>query len=223
MKGTVTAVTGIDTGIGKTFVTGLLAAGLLGKGRKVITQKIVQTGCAGIPEDIVEHRRLMGTGLQDVDREGITCPYVFSYPASPHLAARMEGAEIDIMRIRRMTFTLQRNYEIVLLEGAGGFLVPLTPDLLFADYLRDAGYGVILVTVPRLGSINHTLLSIESCMKRGIAIRAVIYNHYQDAGPEITGDTKDVIVRFLAREGSSAPVVSLRDGVFEHEVIWSLF
>ncbi len=223
MKGTVTAVTGIDTGIGKTFVTGLLAAGLLGKGRKVITQKIVQTGCAGIPEDIVEHRRLMGTGLQDVDREGITCPYVFSYPASPHLAARMEGAEIDIMRIRRMTFTLQRNYEIVLLEGAGGFLVPLTPDLLFADYLRDAGYGVILVTVPRLGSINHTLLSIESCMKRGIAIRAVIFNHYQDAGPEITGDTKDVIVRFLAREGSSAPVVSLRDGVFEHEVIWSLF
>ncbi len=223
MKGTVTAVTGIDTGIGKTFVTGLLAAGLLGKGRKVITQKIVQTGCAGIPEDIVEHRRLMGTGLQDVDREGITCPYVFSYPASPHLAARMEGAEIDIMRIRRMTFTLQRNYEIVLLEGAGGFLVPLTPDLLFADYLRDAGYGVILVTVPRLGSINHSLLSIESCMKRGIAIRAVIYNHYQDAGPEITGDTKDVIVRFLAREGSSAPVVSLRDGVFEHEVIWSLF
>ncbi|TLU88531.1 MAG: ATP-dependent dethiobiotin synthetase BioD [Chlorobium sp.] len=223
MKGTVTAVTGIDTGIGKTFVTGLLAAGLLGKGRKVITQKIVQTGCAGIPEDIVEHRRLMGTGLQDADSEGITCPYVFSYPASPHLAARMEGAEIDIMRIRRMTFTLQRNYEIVLLEGAGGLLVPLTPDLLFADYLRDAGYGVILVTVPRLGSINHTLLSIESCMKRGIAIRAVIFNHYQDAGPEITGDTQDVIVRFLAREGSSAPVVGLRDGVFEHEVIWSLF
>ena len=75
MKGSVVAVSGIDTGIGKTYATGLLAKALLEEGRNVITQKIVQTGCEGVAEDVVEHRRIMGIGLQDVDREGFTSPY----------------------------------------------------------------------------------------------------------------------------------------------------
>ncbi|NTV98691.1 MAG: ATP-dependent dethiobiotin synthetase BioD [Chlorobiaceae bacterium] len=209
MKGAVIAVSGIDTGVGKTFVTGRLAAALIAEGRKVITQKIVQTGTAGIPEDIREHRRLMGSPLLDADREGLTCPYIFSYPSSPHLAARLEGREIDIMNIRRATFALQRQYEIVILEGAGGLMVPLTGELLFADYLRDAGYPLLLVTLPRLGSINHTLLSIEACMKRGIPLKAVIYNRFEDPGEPISGETKEVIMRWLGRWGFSTPVIDL--------------
>ena len=89
MKGSVLAVSGIDTGIGKTYATGLIAKALLRQGKAVITQKIVQTGCEGVAEDILKHRHLMGIGLQDVDREGLTSPYVFRYPASPHLSGRM--------------------------------------------------------------------------------------------------------------------------------------
>ncbi|NTV60741.1 MAG: ATP-dependent dethiobiotin synthetase BioD [Chlorobiaceae bacterium] len=223
MKGIVIAVSGIDTGIGKTFVTGRLAAALIEDGRKVITQKIVQTGTEGIPEDIIEHRRLMGTGLLDEDREGLTCPYMFSFPSSPSLAAHLEGREIDVMNIRRATFALQRRYEIVLLEGAGGLMVPLTGELLFADFIRDAGYPVLLVTLPRLGSINHTLLSIEACMKRGIPLKSVIYNRYRDPGDPISGNTREVIRDILRRWGSSAPVIDLGDEGFKRNEIRALF
>ena len=94
-------VTGIDTGIGKSVATGLMARWLAQRGRTVITQKLVQTGCRGpVAEDIAVHRRLMGTGLLDVDRDGTTCPCIFAYPASPHLAARLEGRVVDIGRHR---------------------------------------------------------------------------------------------------------------------------
>ena len=219
MKGSVVAVSGIDTGIGKTYATGLLAKALLMLGKSVITQKIVQTGCEGVAEDVVEHRRLMGIGLQDVDREGVTSPYVFRYPASPHLAARLEGAEVDILHIRRATYALQKRYDLVLLEGVGGLLVPLAHDLLFADYIRDAGYGLLLVTGPRLGSINHTLLSIEACVKRGIVIKGVIYNFLYGTDTMIADDTREVIRHYLKKEGSAAPVVDLTGGEFDPDAI----
>ncbi len=219
MKGSVVAVSGIDTGIGKTYATGLLAKALLQNGRNVITQKIVQTGCEGVAEDVVEHRRIMGIGLQDVDREGFTSPYVFRYPASPHLSARMEGVEIDVLHIRRATFALQKRYELVLLEGVGGLMVPLTHDLLFADYISNAGYELLLVTGTRLGSISHTLLSIEACLKRGIVIRGVMYNRFQSTEKVIADDTREIIMHYLNKAGSSAPVIDLRDGLLEEDAL----
>ncbi|MBV5303266.1 MAG: ATP-dependent dethiobiotin synthetase BioD [Chlorobium sp.] len=222
MKGSVIVISGIDTGIGKTFVTGLLGRALLLQGRNVITQKIVQTGCEGVSEDILEHRRLMGVELQDADREGLTCPYLFRYPASPHLAARMEGREIDPLHIRRATLALQKRYELVLLEGVGGLLVPLAPELLFADYIRDSGYGLLLVTSPRLGSINHTLLSIEACVKRGITIRGMIYNSFQSVDKLIADDSRDVIQHSMKKAGCSAPLINLRDGVLDSDALQRL-
>ncbi|MEI8032440.1 MAG: dethiobiotin synthase [Chlorobiaceae bacterium] len=212
MSGSVLAVSGIDTGIGKTYVTGMLSRALQELGVAVITQKIAQTGCSGVAEDIVEHRRLMGIPLQDVDREGHTCPFLFSYPASPHLAARLESKEIDLLQLGRSTALLQQQYEMVLLEGAGGLLVPLTPDCLFADYIRDEGYPLVLVTAPRLGSINHTLLSIEACMQRGLVIRAVVYNRFGEADPVIAADTREVISRQLKKAGCRVPLIDLVEG-----------
>ena len=226
MKGSVIAISAIDTGVGKTFATGLLAKALLQQGRKVITQKIVQTGCDGIAEDILEHRRLMGIDVQDVDREGLTCPYVFRFPASPHLAARMEGKAIDLLQIRRATFALQKAYEVVLMEGVGGLLVPLATDLLFADYIASAGYGLLLVTTPRLGSINHTLLSIEACAKRGIALRGIIYNMVGEVNREvdhfIADETRNVIIHYLNKAGYSTPLIELRAGEFDAEALKQL-
>jgi dethiobiotin synthetase len=210
MKGRVIAVSGIDTGIGKSAATGHLARALASTGLRVITQKVAQTGGEGISADIGAHRRIMGIGLQPADLDGTTCPYVFPFPASPHLAAARQGQEIDLLVIRRSTFMLQKQYDLVLLEGAGGLLVPLNDSLLLADYLRDAGYPLVLVTSPRLGSINHTLLSLEACRSRGIELRALVYNRFCQEDDAIADDTRRVIARWLHRNGMDAvPVIDL--------------
>ncbi len=210
MSGRVVAVSGIDTGVGKTVATGWLARTFSDAGVRTITQKIAQTGVVGISEDIAVHRELMGIGLQPADLDGTTCPYVFRHPASPHLAAAMEGGRIDVAVVRRLTFRLQQQYELVILEGAGGLLVPLDDELLYADYLRDAGYGLVLVTSPRLGSINHTLLSLEACLSRGIPVSCVLYNRFGLFDEAIAADTRQVISHALQRYGMQAvPLVDL--------------
>jgi dethiobiotin synthetase len=216
MRGAVTVISGIDTGTGKTVATGLLARAVLDRGVSVITQKLVQTGCPGrIAEDILEHRRLMGCELTEEDLQGVTSPCVFAYPASPHLAARLENRPVDVMAIRRSTFRLQHRYTTVLLEGAGGLLVPLSPDLLLADYIRDAGYPLLLVSSSRLGSINHTLLAVEACMKRGIHLQGIVFNRFQEADRLIADDAIGTIRHFLKRYGLSAPVVTLDENGLE--------
>ena len=131
--GIVLAVTGIDTNIGKTIATGLLGRYLRQQGHTVITQKVVQTGCLGVSDDIVRHRQLMGMDIQDADRSGLTCPYIFPEPCSPHLAASLAGKEIDCEVITEATTRLRKGYEYVLLEGVGGLLVPLQDNLTLLD------------------------------------------------------------------------------------------
>ncbi len=88
-------ISGIDTDCGKTFITGYIARNLHKNGVSVITQKLVQTGCELLSEDIEEHRRIMEISLQSVDINGTTCPYNFAFPASPHFSAQLENTEID--------------------------------------------------------------------------------------------------------------------------------
>ncbi|WP_019672521.1 dethiobiotin synthase [Psychrobacter lutiphocae] len=200
-------ITGIDTDIGKTIATGSLARALHQKGCKVITQKLVQTGCNGIAEDIMTHREIMGIGLQSCDIDMTTCPYVFQKPASPHLASKLENTIIEPSRISDATNTLKQDYDIVLLEGAGGLMVPLSDKLLTIDYIEAQGYPVVLVTSGRLGSINHTLLSIEALAKRNLPLHAIIYNDWQpdkrlaseySPDDEIVDSTKDYLQTYLA-------------------------
>lgn len=171
-------ITAIDTDTGKTVVTGLLAKYLAAAGKQVFTQKIAQTGCDALSEDIVEHRRLMGVELNEDDKSGLSCPYVFSLPASPHLSAELEGKSIDPQKIKAATDILATKYELLLVEGVGGIQVPLTRDYMVSDYLADMKYETILVCSSKIGSINHSLLSLEHMKQKGIRLRGVIYNHY---------------------------------------------
>ena len=180
MKG-VYFVSGIDTDIGKTVATGVLAKQLLQQGKSVITQKPVQTGCQDIADDIAVHRKIMGISMQEADKQKLTMPEIFSYPASPHLAARLDGRALDLDKIRTATQELAAQYEIVLVEGAGGLMVPLTEDLLTIDYIQQQVYPVVLVTSGRLGSINHTLLSFAALKQYGIRLHSLVFNHIHDS------------------------------------------
>jgi dethiobiotin synthetase len=178
-------VTGIDTGIGKTIVTGMAARHFHKQGKKVLTQKLVQTGQLGfVSEDILEHRRLMGIAPLPGDLPlyppdgALTCPYSFEYPASPHLAANLERRVVDPEILTHTADTLQKQYDLLFLEGIGGFMTPLTPLLLTADYIEQRGYPIILVTSGRLGSINHTLLTVEAIQRRNLSIVCLVFNKY---------------------------------------------
>ena len=209
-------ISGIDTDIGKTYATGMIAKALMQQGVNVITQKLVQTGVAinpdngemNIADDIVTHRQLMGIALQPCDTDNTTCPYRYKKPASPHLAAKLANGVLNPDVITSATKSLQADYEVVLLEGAGGLLVPITERLLTLDYITKQGYPVILVTSGRLGSINHTLLSLEAITSRGLKVHSVIYNHIHDSADntdtEIANSSIDYLKNYLAQNYPNA-------------------
>lgn len=200
MKGNVFFVSGIDTNVGKTFATGLIARALTDMGHRVITQKMVQTGCTDLSEDIEMHRKLQGIPFTAEDREGLTCPLIFTYPCSPHMAAAKDGRTIDMKIVTEATHRLQERYEYVLLEGAGGLMVPNDFDTLAIDYVAEQGYPLILVSSGKLGSINHTLLSLSACKQYGIRVAAVAYNLYPKADSLIEANTLEYLEQYLRRE-----------------------
>ena len=209
--GVVIAVTGIDTDIGKTIATGLLGRYLRQKGLRVITQKIAQTGCLRMSEDIITHRQLMGMDIQEADRSGLTCPYIFPEPCSPHLAASLAGKEIDCGVITAATLELCQVYDYVLLEGVGGLLVPLQDNRTLLDYLQETGYPLILVSSPRLGSINHTLAALELAKGRGLKVLGILYNRFREDNPAIASDSARVFSRYLRKHGFADCVVDFHD------------
>ena len=205
MSAPVYFISGIDTGIGKTYTTGYLAKLWNTQGKKTITQKLIQTGNTDISEDIEQHREIMGMGWFPEDETKLTMPEIFTYPASPHLATQIDGREIDFEKIAKATQQLTEKYEVVLLEGAGGLMVPLTTELLTIDYLIEKKYPVILVSSGRLGSINHTLLSLEALKNRGLELYALAYNLNDESQDVlISKDTSEYLQAYLAKHFPNA-------------------
>lgn len=192
-------VSGIDTDAGKSVATGYIAARWRSEGVGVMTQKLIQTGCNDVSEDILTHRRIMGIGLQPEDLDHTTCPVRLGYPASPDLAARLEGRAIDLAAADECTRRLAQRYDTVLIEGAGGLMVPITGFYTMLDYAADRELPVILITNPRLGSINHTLLSLDACRQRGVEVAMLAYNLHRETSPEITADTRRFLTSYLEK------------------------
>lgn len=191
-------VTGIGTDVGKSYATGWLARMMSEAGLNVITQKMIQTGNKEMSEDILCHRRIMGTELQTVDLLHLTAPVILSYPASPHLAAILDRTEIDLATLEEATRSLSNLYRHVIIEGAGGLMVPLKGDYLTADYLRDHQLPTIVVVNGQLGSINHALLTFSALQNYGIPLFGVIYNPYFDKDTIICADTRRYLQKWLS-------------------------
>ena len=207
MNGKVFFVSGIDTGIGKTMATGLMARSLAAAGRDVITVKLVQTGNDVFSEDIAVHRAICGGVRFPEDDDGLTAPQIFKFPSSPLLAAALEGRTVDVEAISRAVRECAARHEIVLVESAGGLDVPLTDDLLSIDLAAREGWPLVLVSCGRLGSINHTLLSLEAAKAREMSVAGVVWNWCADADPKIEADSLETIRCYLSRWGFSPAVV----------------
>ena len=206
--GRVYFISGIDTGIGKTVVAGRMCRALQEAGRDWISVKMVQTGCDGFSEDLDAHRALAGVGRFPEDEEGLTAPQIFKFPASPLLAAALEGRTVDLKRIAASVEACAKRHEIVIVEGAGGLLVPLTEETLTADFVAEQGWPLILVASGRLGAINHILLSMEAAKARGIPFAGIVMNDYPQADPLLFEDARKAVARALKRMGIACPVIS---------------
>lgn len=191
-------LSGIGTDIGKSWATAWLASHIADTGKSVITQKFIQTGNHDMSEDIQLHRRLTGLPLLEVDLNHLTAPIIFSYPASPHLAAKIDNREIDLNLIEKSTSTLSELYDTVIIEGAGGLMVPVTEDYLTIDYVKDHNLPLAFVTHGGLGSISDTLLALEAIKSRGIELAYVIYNPYFDRDKIIADDAREYMRRKVA-------------------------
>ena len=220
-------IAGIDTGIGKTITTGLIARALRARGTDAITVKLVQTGNDGFSEDIDAHRRICGGERFDEDRLGLTAPQIFRFPSSPELAARLEGRTVDLARIRSCVAACAERHDVTLVEAAGGLHVPLTKDVLTIDFAAEAGWPVILVTCGRLGSLNHTLLSLEAIRSRGMRLAGVVYNWFPGTDPLIDEDTPAMTKAWLERWGFPPVVIRVpeipADGPYPDLVFTEIF
>ena len=189
-------ISGIDTGIGKTVATGLMARHLRRAGVDAITVKMVQTGCNGFSEDLEAHREMCGGERFPEDAAGLTAPQIFNFPSSPSLAARLEGRVVDLKAITAAVDACAAAHEVVLVEGAGGLAVPLTDDVLAVDFAAERGWPLILVTCGRLGSVSHTLLSLEAARARGMRVAGIAFNWSPGADKTIEEDAvREILMR----------------------------
>lgn len=192
-------LSGIDTDAGKTYATAFLAKHFIEQGLNVITQKFIQTGCQAYSEDIEMHRRLLNTPLSQFDLDHTTAPIVFSYPASPQLAAQIDNRTIDLNAIDNATARLAEHFDLVIIEGAGGLMVPISDDFFTIDYITSRHLPLALVTNGILGSINHTILSLEAIAARNIPLQFIIYNTHFDTDKTIADDTLRFIKQYAAK------------------------
>jgi dethiobiotin synthetase len=192
-------VTGTGTGAGKTVVCGLLAGFLRTRGMRVTTQKWVETGVSGGPSDIDVHRRLMGDpGSVPEPPLADRYPYRFSLPASPHLAAAREGRRVDPAVIEAAYRRLVETHDAVLVEGAGGFLVPLSEELLTGDLVARIGLPVLVVVGNRLGCVNDVLLTVEAVRRRGVPLLGIVFNRLPGEGDGTRAEVLDDNPRIVA-------------------------
>ncbi len=173
-------VAGTDTGVGKTVVSCGLAACLGRSGRRVGWQKWVATGLVEGVTDF-EYCRKIAAGAVAMAGE-LHMPQTFQLPASPHLAAAVENRQVDVEAIRRAHDRLAAACDLLVVEGVGGVMVPLTRELLLVDLVAELGLPVLVVARSGLGTINHSLLTIEALRRRHITVAGILFS---DEGPDL--------------------------------------
>jgi dethiobiotin synthase len=171
-------VTGIDTGVGKSVVTAALLRSLARRGR-VLGVKAVQSGCeCRGGEWFAPDLELYEKAVADLDpRPELFCPWRLESPCSPHLAARLQGVTIDLESLVRDIAGRRQGCDWLVVEGAGGLLVPIQGDKTMLDLAGMLGLPLLLVADNRLGMINHVLLTLAAIRQAGLPLAGVVINN----------------------------------------------
>ncbi len=192
-------VTGTDTGVGKTWVSLGLMAALQAQSFSVVGMKPVSAGCERTPEGLRNEDALLLQQRSSVTHsyEHIN-PVAFEPPIAPHIAAAEVGARIDFARIERAFSRLAASADVCVVEGAGGWLVPLTSRNSIADLVERLALPVVLVVAIRLGCLNHALLTVESIERRGLPLLGWVANQVNPATPRADENIEALMERISA-------------------------
>jgi dethiobiotin synthetase len=199
-------ITGTDTGVGKTILSGALAAAMIAEGERVCAHKPVVSGLSESsetwPADHVLLAQITGMTPEQV------APLRYQTPASPHLAAALEGESIDPAALLSTARAALAEDHILIIEGVGGLLVPFTETYTVCDLARELGLGVLIAARPGLGSINHTLLTLNCATAAGLDIRAVVLTPWPERPSEIHLSNRDAISQMGKVDIHTLPAVS---------------
>lgn len=183
-------VTGTGTEVGKTVVAAVIARTLAAEGLRVAVFKPAVTGLDEAGE--TDHALLRRAARSEQSDDEIA-PYRYGPPASPHLAAAQAGEEIEPDRLLAAARAAADGAGALVCEGVGGLLVPLSPSYLVRDFGADLGLPVVIATAPGLGTINHTLLTIEAARAAELAVEAVVLTPWPDAPSAIERSNRETI------------------------------
>ncbi len=172
-------ITGTDTGVGKTLVTAALARRFLRAGLRVGVMKPVETGWAE-DRDVCSDARRLQSAARSHDDLDLICPYRLRRPLAPHSAAEADGLRIDLIRILLAFHALAARHEVLLVEGAGGALVPLTDQTDMRDLMVRLALPVVVIGRAALGGVNHARLTIEALHASGLNVVAFLFNRTTD-------------------------------------------
>ncbi len=170
-------ITGTDTDVGKTFIAAGITKFLVDSGVNAVPAKPVQTGCVNdIPEDLIYSLQIAGLSFNEIVLRKL-CPLRFVPACSPHLASELADCQINLSEMVTGLIELKSDFECVVAEGAGGILVPLGNGKTMLSLMVELGWPVVLVSSDKLGTINHTLLSISALLNAGLDVAGVVINH----------------------------------------------
>jgi dethiobiotin synthetase len=173
-------ITGTDTGVGKTIVAATLARLLRIRGVNVGVMKPVTSGCREEGVRLVSDDALLLAQAAGIECSSDVAPYLLCEPLAPSEAAKLDGVRIDFGHIRECYDRMAAAHDVVIVEGAGGLMVPLAGGLLVADLVKELGLPLIVVARPGLGTINHTVLTCYAAQQLGLSVAGVIINNFPE-------------------------------------------
>lgn len=192
-------VTGTDTGVGKTLVTAALACFLRRRGIDAGVMKPVETGVAD-PSQAGSDAALLRWAVDSQDPLELLSPYRLRHPLAPALAAEQEGRKIDVPALASAAQTLAGRHELLLVEGAGGLMVPLAGGLLVADLARALAFPLLVISRPQLGTINHTLLTVFAARTMEIPLAGVLLNGMAETPGEAEAAAPHALASFASAD-----------------------
>ena len=202
-------VTGTDTEVGKTVVASAIAATLAALGERVSVFKPAVTGLDEPDGMGADHERLLAAARSSQPSWEVA-PYRFGPPVSPHLAAAAAGERVDPYRLLAAARRAAAAGDALVAEGVGGLLVPLSGSYLVRDLAADLGMPVVIAARPGLGTISHTLMTIECARAAGLRVASVVLTPWPAVPGEVERSNRETIARLGNVEVETLPALALR-------------